>query len=221
MGVSTLFIRFSGCNLRCSFCDTKYAYEEKEKCLVTKEDGDTLPYLNPLTPEKLVAILKENYDFTYYPVLALTGGEPLLHTSFLKEFLKKLAFPGEVLLETNGTLPEKLREVINYIDIISQDYKIKPFVGEDFSFIHREFLQIAQKKKVYLKLVLSPAVEEEEFQKVLDTVTKVDAKIPLILQPLSPITYDLEFILAKQKKALEKLWDVRVIPQVHKLLQVK
>ena len=221
LGVSTLFIRFSGCNLRCSFCDTDYAYEPKEKCLLSREDKKTLEYLNPLTPEKLVEILRENYDFTYYPVLALTGGEPLLYASFLKEFLKKLAFPGEVLLETNGTLPEKLKEVINFIDIVSQDYKIKPFVDQDLEGVHTEFLQIAHAKKAYVKLVVSPAVEEGEYEKVVNVLAHIDAKIPFILQPLSPINYDLEFILAKQKKALKKLWDVRVIPQVHKLLQVK
>ncbi|GAV22521.1 7-carboxy-7-deazaguanine synthase QueE [Carboxydothermus pertinax] len=221
VGVSTLFIRFSGCNLNCSYCDTKYAKEEKEKFTVTKEDGTVLEFLNPVTPERLVEILRENYDFTYFPQLALTGGEPLLHASFLKDFLAKLSYPGDVLLETNGTLPEKLREVISYIDIVSQDYKFKPFVTEEFKAVHREFLRIAIYKKTYVKMVISPEVQDLPFNEAIDTIALVNSKIPLILQPVTPITYSLDFLFQKQKKALEKLWEVRLIPQVHKLLQIK
>ncbi|GAV26124.1 radical SAM protein [Carboxydothermus islandicus] len=220
-GVSTLFIRFSGCNLNCSYCDTEDAREKKERFTVKKEDGSLLEFLNPVTPEKLVEILRENYDFTYYPQLALTGGEPLLHSAFLKEFLRKLSYPGEVLLETNGTLPENLKEVLRYVDIVSQDYKLQPFVTNEYHAIHREFLRIAAAKKTYVKMVLSPEVEDRVFNEALESIAAVNSYIPLILQPVTPIAYSLDFILGKQKKALEKLWEVRVIPQIHKFLQLK
>ncbi|ABB14765.1 7-carboxy-7-deazaguanine synthase QueE [Carboxydothermus hydrogenoformans] len=220
-GVSTLFIRFSGCNLNCSYCDTEDAREKRERFTVTKEDGSLLEFLNPVTPEKLVEILRENYDFTYFPQLALTGGEPLLHASFLKEFLPKLSYPGEVLLETNGTLPDKLNEVLNSVDIISQDFKLKPFIAEDCFTLHREFLQEASRKKVYVKMVISPEVQDSEFNGAINEIALVNSKIPLILQPVMPINYSLDFLFQKQKMALKKLWDVRIIPQVHKLLQLK
>jgi 7-carboxy-7-deazaguanine synthase len=91
MGESTLagapafFIRLSGCNLRCSYCDTTYAYEGGED----------------LSVAELVAAARA------HPArLALvTGGEPLLQAE-TPALLRALADAGfAVMLETNGSLP--------------------------------------------------------------------------------------------------------------------
>jgi len=57
-GIATVFIRTSGCNLRCNYCDTKYAYNEGQRFSV----------------EKLVDI-SSSYKTNY---ICITGGEPLL-----------------------------------------------------------------------------------------------------------------------------------------------
>ena len=44
--------------------------------------------------------------------ISLTGGEPLLHTDFIKELGKKCIRKYPIYLETNGTLPDKLAEVL-------------------------------------------------------------------------------------------------------------
>lgn len=87
-GQPTLFIRFSGCNLRCSFCDTKYAWK------VGRE----------LWPEAIlekIEALDKKYKTGW---VCLTGGEPLLQNIRpLVSLLKRAGF--RIHIETNGTLP--------------------------------------------------------------------------------------------------------------------
>lgn len=79
------FIRTTGCNQRCSWCDTDYAY-----------NGGTETPLDQLYAQ--VAAFGNH-------LVELTGGEPLLHAE-APEFLATLCDLGyEVLVETGGSLP--------------------------------------------------------------------------------------------------------------------
>lgn len=90
-GEPTIFVRLSGCNLRCAFCDTKYAWTGgKER---TRE-------------EVLAEVLRLRLDFPA-PWACLTGGEPLLQDiSGLVRDLKKEGI--KVQAETNGTVDRLL-----------------------------------------------------------------------------------------------------------------
>jgi len=84
-GVPCTFIRMTGCNLRCSYCDTKYAYHEGEDL---SEDS---------------IINKVNIADT--KLIEVTGGEPLLQKG-VRSLIKRLLDEGfDVLVETNGSLP--------------------------------------------------------------------------------------------------------------------
>jgi len=86
-GKPTLFIRLSGCNLHCSFCDTKYAWEEG------------IDYSSDKVLEK---IIKMNHHFPAEWV-CLTGGEPLLQD--LEDLVRKLKKEKfKVQVETNATI---------------------------------------------------------------------------------------------------------------------
>lgn len=81
-GTPALFIRFSGCNLKCSFCDTKH------------EEGEWM------SDEDIVAKAKE----CPAKMVVLTGGEPSLWID--EAFVEKLHQAGKyVCIETNGTHP--------------------------------------------------------------------------------------------------------------------
>ena len=97
-GRPCIFIRTSGCKLRCSWCDTKYSYDEGEN----------------YTFEKLLKEIKK-FDCN---LVELTGGEPLeQNSSFL--FLQILLDRGyEVLLETGGhcsleKVPSKIQKIVD------------------------------------------------------------------------------------------------------------
>jgi len=82
-GRPCVFVRLTGCNLRCSYCDTKYAYEEGEEIGI-----DTI--VNRLSTYKC-------------PLIEITGGEPLIQegTPHLVSRLLEKGF--HVLVETNGS----------------------------------------------------------------------------------------------------------------------
>jgi len=105
-GIPFVFIRLAGCNLRCSYCDTKYAYEDGEEFTAKQ-------------------ILKEVKKFKCRYV-EITGGEPLLQddTPFLVDSLIDKGFT--VLVETNGT---KDVSVVSDKAIIIMDIKC-PSSGE-------------------------------------------------------------------------------------------
>jgi organic radical activating enzyme len=87
-GQPTIFVRLSGCNLRCDFCDTSYAWEEGRKIRLEA------------ILSKIVAI-KDKYKADW---VSITGGEPLLQDlKPLAESLKKAGF--KIQIETNGTKP--------------------------------------------------------------------------------------------------------------------
>ena len=85
VGLPTVFVRFTGCNLRCSYCDTKYAYH----------DGDDMSVCD---------ILKKIEEFGYKRV-CLTGGEPLLQKDI--QILINELYDYEVSIETNGSIDLK------------------------------------------------------------------------------------------------------------------
>ena len=100
MGHPMIFVRLTGCNLRCEWCDTKYSWE----------DGD----------EKSVEYIVE--EIKKYPckTVCFTGGEPLLQQEGIIKIIKKL--PGyEFHLETNGTL-----EPVNYLTYCMSYHIISP-----------------------------------------------------------------------------------------------
>lgn len=84
-GLPTVFVRFSGCNLRCRYCDTKYAYEGRE--------------------ELRVEALFERISQYHYRRICLTGGEPLVQSREELQKLLDMLRSYEVSIETNGSLP--------------------------------------------------------------------------------------------------------------------
>jgi len=95
-GLPCIFIRLTACNLRCSYCDTAYAFTEGKK----KSLGDILAEIQKLAEPFSNSKLK--IQNTKFPLVELTGGEPLLQTNSLP-LMKSLCDGGfTVLLETSG-----------------------------------------------------------------------------------------------------------------------
>ena len=92
-GVPSVFVRFSGCNLKCPFCDTRH------------EEG------------RMMADVEIIAEIRRYPArwIILTGGEPSLHID--EDFIEKLKTgTGKLIaIETNGTRP--LPEGIDWVTV--------------------------------------------------------------------------------------------------------
>ena len=84
IGLPTIFIRLTGCPLRCQYCDTEYAFYEGKKMRMSS-------ILNKI----------KKYPTKYVTV---TGGEPLAQKSCLKLLTKLCNFGYDVSLETSGAI---------------------------------------------------------------------------------------------------------------------
>jgi len=213
LGARQIFVRFRDCNLRCSYCDEPRDAASKEY---------TAPEL--MSEVKFLELSKGPHHS-----VSVTGGEPLLYSEFLKAFLPYLRKNGiKAYLETNGTLPDELAKVIDWVDIVAMDFKLPSSTGErPFWREHSEFLKIAARKKVFVKAVVTPATAKEDIEKAVALVKKAGGKIPLVLQPATPVKKEdgpvnkdalLRFLEIGLKHDLD---NIRVIPQIHKILDVK
>ena len=83
-GLPCIFIRLTGCNLRCTYCDTRYAYEEGHE----------------MTPAEILGQI-ESYPGS--ALVEITGGEPLLQKETPALVDRLLDRGRTVLMETNGS----------------------------------------------------------------------------------------------------------------------
>ena len=99
VGLPCVFVRLTGCNLRCSYCDTEYAfYEGKE-----------------MTVSKAVAAVEE----FGLQLVEITGGEPLLQAESYDLMTRLLSLNYEVMLETGGSISiqDVPKEVFKIVDM--------------------------------------------------------------------------------------------------------
>ncbi|BAF59581.1 MAG: 7-carboxy-7-deazaguanine synthase QueE [Pelotomaculum sp.] len=223
-GCRQVFIRFYGCNLNCSFCDTKYGGPPACCRIESLPAGGDFRYLpNPLKVGE-AASAAASYDLSLHHSVSLTGGEPLLHTAFLKELIPLVKGTRHgIYLETNGTLPGNLLEVIDLIDMVSMDFKLPSVSGmPPFWEKHWDFLKIAASRKVLVKVVVGQNTAHEEIEKSASIIKSVSSNIPMVIQPVTGSDGTLGItasrVLELQKLALKFLNDVRVIPQTHKVI---
>lgn len=119
-GRMAIFIRFAGCNLRCKFCDTKYAWDTK--------------YGTEYDPVDLALLVHASFSANF---VVLTGGEPTIQDfDSLKELVYKLKDLGYyVAIETNGT--KKIDKVHLPVDWITISPKTALFsTGDEIKLIY-------------------------------------------------------------------------------------
>jgi 7-carboxy-7-deazaguanine synthase len=158
-GYPCLFIRLAGCNISCSYCDTKEA-----------ATGNNAKEMD--IPDIISSIKKYGGDIY---LVEITGGEPLMQDGVYELMNKLLNLKYTVLLETNGTLdlknvPKKIIKIMdikcpsssfekcnNYqnIDYINKNDEIKFVIGteEDYNFA-KQF--IGQHNLKTQKIIFSP-----------------------------------------------------------------
>jgi len=205
LGEKQIFVRFFGCNLNCSYCDTKLdrfmeydAYELFEEIKLYRDK---------------------------YHSISFTGGEPLLHKDFLKDILKLTVKDGHKhYLETNGTLVPELEELIEYIDIVAMDLKLPSSSGMgNLWHMHKKFLKVACKKEVFLKAIICQGTLEEDLLQATELIKEVSPASVLILQPNS---YEQQAMLDDKLSRFKDIANQQgvttcIIPQIHKIMGLR
>jgi organic radical activating enzyme len=230
VGMPQLFIRFGGCHLHCAYCDEPQSLTKQSTCKIFHSiDGSAFDLRsNPLTIPELTSWIEGTYEkFPSHQSVSLTGGEPLLHSSFLKGWLPKIHGRFQIYLETSGTQPERLAPILSWIDTIAMDIKL-PSVGGEGPFWeeHEAFLKMAQDKDLFVKVVCSAETSVEELEMACQIVKKVNPKIPFVLQPVTPFGTVTQAPPSDQLERWQKLCQnylsqVLIQPQAHKMLGIK
>jgi len=219
IGYPQLFIRFANCNLNCYYCDTLIKNTKTGK-LYKSQDNYQI-FQNPMSIEKLYEFIG-CFENNYYHSIALTGGEPLLAINFLREFLSHIKNKN-IFLETNGTLPAALLEIIDFVDIISMDFKFNSVVRQSIDYsVYKEFINIALEKNLYIKIVVSDDLSDDDLKIFLEF--GIPNYIPIVIQPITTkenkIKVSAKKIIKIQQLLMQKFSDCRIIPQTHKFLEL-
>jgi 7-carboxy-7-deazaguanine synthase len=185
-GLPCVFIRLTACDLRCSYCDTAYAFTEGKKREVTEILAEVKRLAKPFFANQLST---KNYQL---PLVELTGGEPLLQKNSLP-LMQQLCDDGfTVLIETSGAHDiSKIDPRVHRI----MDLKC-PSSGE----VARNLpVNIAHLKATdEVKFVIG-TVEDYEWAKTQIATHKLDPICPLLFSWVHPLAPE------QQSKVLKKV----------------
>jgi 7-carboxy-7-deazaguanine synthase len=196
IGKPTVFVRFSGCNLNCSWCDTKYADYNSFQMSIS---------------EILEEIEKCNNGINS---VLITGGEPLIQDiEYLVDALHKKEY--DIGIETNGSV---YKDVLLNIDFISVDIKTPSSNNETNDLvIFNKIVNAIKARKGQMKAVIADRRDYDFLKKFIE---ENSFNVPLIIQPCwGRITYKelCEMYLSNPINHN----NVRVLLQIHKLGEIK
>jgi 7-carboxy-7-deazaguanine synthase len=157
-GLPNIFIRTSGCNLRCSYCDTKYAYDSFKEI-------------------KIIKIIDEIRKYNCKKV-CITGGEPLLQKNMIKLVDELIKNNYNVSIETNGSI--EIKPIANKkLVMISLDIKC-PSSDMAERMLYQNLLYL--KKKDQLKFIIGD-IKDYRFAKEIIINNKIICSI--FFQPVA------------------------------------
>jgi len=243
VGVPMAFVRLATCPLRCLYCDTPNSYEAPPRVPV-RTGVRELHEPNPVAADRAAELVRQvvaaSEPGARQSRVSVTGGEPLVFPEWVREFGRQVRGKGlRVHLETAAVHPDALQKCVDQLDHLSADYKLPETLGapakaefalppgQGFGALHRRCCEIALQRgaSVDVKIVLTDKTGDAAVECALADLAPVREKILLVLQPVTPFgavaktvaRLDLMRYLAMAQRAG---FDARVLPQVHKSLQV-
>lgn len=237
VGLRQIFVRFYGCHRRCVYCDSPetvtawqpagfkpptYQLEQTPG----RRDFAAVP--NPVDAAHLMGqFARFDTPRGKHHSIAFTGGEPLLHTAFLRELLPQLREAGYTsYLETAGDLYHELEKILPWLDICAMDIKLPSVTHNEAAWgSHRQFLGrcVGQGVATYAKVIVSTETSDEDLAAAVKVVADIAPETPFVIQPMTPFGAARNpptqaQLLSWQEVANAALHDVRVIPQCHKMM---
>lgn len=215
-GTKTLFVRLAGCPFTCFYCDTK----------------ESLPFDSGQEYEisDACSLIEKNLADKTYKV-NFTGGDPLVQAEAVAEmakFIQSKKIP--TYLESSCYDSKKFAKVLPFIDYVKIELKTKDsdFVdAKHYSTLIENALgcleqSVTAKKPTYIKIVVSQKTTLEEFsllvQKIFGTISAKDLK-GFIIQPTYGVAEPtLQQLLGFYDAVYSSYSEVRVVPQLHKLI---
>lgn len=213
IGKRQIFIRFAGCNIDCKYCDTE-----------NSKSADVGEYYSVDELNDVVqSLITPDFDS-----LEITGGEPLLHSGYIREFLSKHNY--RAMLETNATLPDNLLDLVDVIDMVSMDIKLPEHFNTKDEWLtvyenELKSIKIMEDNNLnyYIKIVVSPTTPTQIIEDILkDLEGIVRGDVEVIVQPVSPMSlWDTKENLFRISELIGKQYNVSIIPQIHKYMEIE
>ena len=182
MGLPCAFIRLTGCNLRCTYCDTEYSFYEG-KDMTLKQIIDTIVPMKT----KLVEI---------------TGGEPMLQENVIPLMSKLINMNYTVLLETSGAIslknvPKEVKKIVDFkcpssgmedknlwtiLEELNKEDEIKFVIGDKIDYQWTK--KIVEKYQLNKKwtILLSPVFEKLSLEELSKWILSDNFNVRLQLQ---------------------------------------
>lgn len=239
LGRRMVFLRLAGCTVGCRYCDTAWAFEAPHEVAVPGPRAAHAPQShalppalpNPLSVEQVVALIEAadppDASVARRSPLSLTGGEPLEQPDFCDALLDALG-EREVMLETSGLHLSALQRVAGRCRWIACDIKLPSSTGlPDVLERHAQVLAsgVLDRSETFFKLVADGDTTPAELDVVAELLARHAPRCPVFLQPVTPLggspPLPRERLDPLVDTLLRRGLDVRVVPQVHKVLRVR
>lgn len=235
VGKRQVFVRFSGCNLGCVYCDSREFAQQSDVCRV-----ESKPRLkgfdvhdNPLESEDVIGFISGLITPDVHSI-SFTGGEPLLQADFLREIASETHAHGwHNYLETNGSLPDAFSNVVGVFEHAAVDVKLRDHRAlpeEQWKELYENEIECIKTSARYgmetiVKVVITGATTQDDIKMLCTDIANL--KITLVIQPVTPVRgVDAPFkkMLFRFSETAGSILDgdrVMVLPQVHKLLRIR
>ncbi len=233
VGERQVFVRFAVCDKKCRYCDTPESIGAAPPVFRAERTAGARDFeeiRNPVSGTDLDRLVSRLSRDLPRPVVSLTGGEPLLQSGFLARWLADRPGGERFRLETHGLLPDRLAEVAPKVEEVVADLKLPSATGQAVDWDeHLRFVAVARAADpapaLTLKAVVSSGTTPEELERVLECFEAAGPGAGLVLQPVSPwpggpVPPTMAELLAWQNAGLRRGLEVRVVPQVHRLLGI-
>lgn len=188
-GLPCIFVRLSGCNEKCVYCDTTYADEYTEMTIDEVQN-------------KIIKIASQ----TGCELVEFTGGEPLLQQNELVKLLYQLPPFMEYIIETNGSYD--IKYIKNYMDTIIMDIKCPSSGMQDKNLLSNIPLLRQQDE---LKFVVGT---KKDLDYVMNILSKHETLAHILISPI----WDDELTLQEIAEFVLKFPRVRMQIQMHKII---
>jgi 7-carboxy-7-deazaguanine synthase len=197
-GSICIFIRLSGCSLRCKYCDTVQAQQIDSGKEISVDE-----------------IIKEVSKFKNCSIITITGGEPLLQEVELEELVTRLSLDYDISIETNGAYQIKKSWPVSWV----VDYKCSS------SGMKKKMLLKNYQLVGYYDIIKFVIADQQDFKDAVNLIDRGASIDPIYA--FSPMfkdgkpTVDINKLLKwiEEEEALEN-FRIVINVQIHKFLNI-